>query len=173
MAWLLNDMILTHIFAYIYAGLALILSLHCLTSLQQPQLIWKRFGFSQLSFLLAIYFINTESVTGIFMYSISALPCWICGYVALRGLANVDMKIYNGFYGTAKYRATLFFVAFIGLSGLPFTTAFWAEDILIAEIILINPPILIMTTTTLMLNGLIVARILVKTFWGFPTYVEA
>lgn len=172
LAWLFNDIVLNHIFAYIYAGIALILSLNCLTSLEQPQLIWKRFGFSQMAFLIAIFFINQESMIGIYLYTLSALPCWICGFFALRGLAHVDMKIYNGFYGIEKYRVTLIFIAFIGLSGLPFTTAFWAEDILIAEIILINPPILFMTTTTLMLNGLIVARVLVKTFWGFPAYTE-
>lgn len=171
-AWSLNDLTLTHIMAYLYGGIALILSLNCISSLKQPQLIWKRFGFAQLSFLLSIYFINPQSMTGIVLYIISAIPCWLCGYLALRGLTDVDMKIYNGFYGIAKYRATLFFIAFIGLSGLPFTTAFWAEDILIAEIILINPPLLIMTTATLTLNGLIAARILVKTFWGFPTYVK-
>lgn len=172
-AWLLNDLAFTHLLAYFYAAVALIVALNCLTSLEQPQKIWNRFGLSQAAFLIAIYAINPESMTGVFLYLLSALPCWLCGFFALNGLANVDMKIYNGVYGTAKYRATLFLVAFVGLSGLPFTTAFWAEDILIAEIILINPPILILTTITLMLNGLIAARILVKTFWGFPTYIEA
>lgn len=171
-AWLLNDLTLTHIMAYIYGGIALLLSLYCISSLQHPLFIWKRFALAQLSFLLSVYFINPQSMTGIVLYIISAIPCWICGYFALRGLTGIDMKIYNGFYGIAKYRATLFFISFIGFSGLPFTTAFWAEDILIAEIILINPPLLIMTTTTLTLNGLIVVRILTKTFWGFPTYIK-
>lgn len=169
-AWHAGDMDPKHMLAYLYGGIGLILSLACLTSLKQPMSIWKRFGIAQLAFLLSVYFINSESLVGIVMYTVSALPCWLCGFFSLRGIADIDMKIYNGLYVTARNRATFFFIAFIGLSGLPFTTTFWAEDILIAEIITINPPILIMTTISLMLNGLIVARIMIKTFWGFPTY---
>lgn len=170
--WLSSDFVFVHIMAYFYAAISVILSFNCLVSLKHPVLIWTRFLFAQISFLLSIYFTNADSYVGIILYMASIIPCWLIGFYSLRGLKNIDMKIFNGLYLTAKNRETLFFISFIGFSGMPFTTAFWAEDILIAEIIMKNPLILVMTTTSLMLNGLIVARILVKTFWGFPTYSE-
>jgi NADH:ubiquinone oxidoreductase subunit 5 (subunit L)/multisubunit Na+/H+ antiporter MnhA subunit len=171
-AWELQHLHTHQIFAYLLAGLSIVMALRCLVSLRHPNIIWKQFLLVQVSFLLAVYLINPHSINGILLYIFSVIPCWVCGYFALKDLGSVDMKIYNGLYVIAPKNETLFFIAFIGISGLPFTTTFWAEDMLIAEIILQDSSILVLTTLGLMLNGLITARILVKTFWGFPTYIQ-
>ncbi len=158
--------------AYVFAILDVSLSAHCLLSLKHPKIIWRNLFFAQMAFILSIYLIDFQGHLGILLYLFTIIPCWLLGYFVLKDLESPNMKIYNGFYVLKPMKAHLMFIVFIGFSGLPFTTVFWAEDILLGEIFLVEPIILILTTVSLMLNGLIAARILAKVFWGFPTQSE-
>lgn len=169
---ILSSYKLNQIFAYVFASLDVLISAQCLLSLRHPKYIWRKFLFAQFAFLISIYLVNPESLTGVWLYCITIIPCWLMGYWALKDFETPNMKIYNGYFVIAPHKAHVMFLAFIGFSGLPLTTVFWAEDILLGEIFLLEPVILILTTLSLMFNGLIVARILSKTFWGFPSYVK-
>lgn len=163
----------THLcLAYIFAFLDIFISLHCLLSLKHPKYIWRNLLLAQLAFVLSIYLIDFHGTLGIMMYLLTILPCWLLGYFVLKDLEGLNMKIFNGYYVLNPSKAHLMFIVFIGFSGLPFTTVFWAEDLLLGQIFLVEPVILGLTTFSLMLNGLIVARILTKSFWGFPTQTE-
>jgi NADH-quinone oxidoreductase subunit L len=154
--------------AHIFAILDLILSLICIFSLKHPLKIWKFFILAQISFVLANYFHDPEQLQGIGLYLLSAIPCLSLGYFALAKLPTIDLTKYNGLHNHFPFAYKLMLVAFVGLAGYPFSTIFWAEDIIFAEILLEAPSILMMTAISLMLNGLIIGKILVKTFWGHP-----
>ncbi len=154
--------------AHLFAILNLFLSLHCILSLKHPLKIWRVFIFAQFSFVLANFFHDPHNLVGIKLYLLSALPCLTIGYMALSKIPQISLKRYNGLHNHYSNEYRLILISFIGLAGYPFTTIFWAEDIIFAEIVLEAPSILFMSATSLMLNGFIIGKILVKTFWGHP-----
>jgi NADH-quinone oxidoreductase subunit L len=159
----------THILAHLFAIGDLLLSIICIFSLKHPKKIWAMFITAQVCFILANLFHDPNNYHGILLYSVSAIPCLLLGLIALMKLPAITLKKYNGLYQSHHLSYRLFIIAFIGVSGYPMTSIFWAEDILFAEILLTAPSILLMTALSLMLNGFIAGKILVKTFWGFPS----
>ncbi|MBL7664123.1 MAG: hypothetical protein JNM93_03235 [Bacteriovoracaceae bacterium] len=163
----------THqVVAYMLGLLDLVLSASCLTSLKNPNTIWNRFLATQILFMASAFIFKAHSYHGVILYSISAIPCWVLGKYALMQFTNVDMKKFNGLYITNPKKSNLFFIAFLGMSGFPFFTTFWGEDVIFAEMLLEGPVLLTMTALSMMFNGLISARILTKVFWGFPSYIK-
>jgi NADH:ubiquinone oxidoreductase subunit 5 (subunit L)/multisubunit Na+/H+ antiporter MnhA subunit len=159
----------THILAHLFAIGDLLISIICIFSLKHPKKIWLMFISAQISFILANLFHDSNNYHGILLYSVSAIPCLALGYIALNKLPPITLKKYNGLFHSHHLSYRLFMMAFIGLSGYPITSIFWAEDIIFAEILLTAPSILLMTALSLMLNGFIAGKILVKTYWGFPS----
>ncbi len=134
-----------------------------------PIKIWKFFTIAQLMFILTNISHNPENFHGVYLYLFSALPLMLLGFYALNSLPkDMTLKRYNGLYQEKKFSYQLFMMCFLGLSGYPFTSIFWSEEILFAELLTDSPGILFFTTISIMLNGLIVGRVLVKTFWGYP-----
>jgi len=155
-------------FAHLFAGLNLFLSILCILSLKHPLTIWRIFILAQVSFVLANYLYDPHNLEGISLFMLSAIPCLLIGYIALSKIPKINLKKYNGLHNYYFNEYRLIIIAFVGLAGYPFTTIFWAEDIIFAEIVLSSPSILFMSALSLMLNGFIVGKILVKTFWGHP-----
>ena len=159
------------VMAYTLSALDLFLSFNCLMSLERPHRIWNKFLIAQFLFFASAFLFEYDNMEAIFIYAASALPCWYLGKIALSHLQNVDMKKYNGLHIVEPKKTLYFLISFVGLSGLPFTTTFWAEEIIFSEMLRHAPALLIITCISLTLNGLISARILVKTFWGFPSHI--
>jgi hypothetical protein len=158
--------------SYILGVFCLFISAHCLSSLENPGKIWNKFLFAQICFLGSSFMLKGNTYHGVILYSLTAIPCWIIGRYALTGFQNIDMKKFNGLYVLNPTKEFLFLIAFLGISGFPLFTTFWAEDIIFTEIILDGPVLLTITALSLMLNGLVSARILTKVFWGFPSYIK-
>lgn len=158
--------------SYSFAFLDLIITLRCLSSDSQPIKIWYKFGLAQICFFLSVYIFNSDSIHGIILFSYSAAPAWILGWFSLKNLPQIDMHKYNGLYSIRPRQSLMYFISFVVLTGLPFSTTFWGEDIIFNEIFLSAPILLVTTALSIMLNGLLTVRILVKTFWGFPEVIK-
>jgi len=158
--------------AHIIGSLDLGLCLYCLISNDPPRKIWNIFFLSMISFISSNLIFSEHAGAGVLLYTLGAAPCWILGYVALRKIPPVPLYRYNGLYSQYTREYYLFLLAFIGLAGYPFTTIFWAEDVLFGELLTEAPLLLVFTALSMVLNGFIGARLLVKIFWGFPSYTK-
>jgi len=158
--------------AHIIGSLDLGLCLYCLISNDPPRKIWNIFFLSMISFISSNLIFSEHAGAGVLLYTLGAAPCWILGYVALRKFPPVPLYRYNGLYSQYTREYYLFLLAFIGLAGYPFTTIFWAEDVLFGELLTEAPLLLVFTALSMVLNGFIGARLLVKIFWGFPSYTK-
>lgn len=158
--------------AYFFACMAVFFSLKSLVSLKHPSFIWNMFLAMQVCLSLSYLFFNLEAWHGLFFYLISVIPCWILGKMGLRNFEDIEMTKFNGLYVTAPRNFLFFMIAFIGVSGFPFTTSFWGEDLILGELFKESMILCILFGFLMMMNGLISARILVKTFWGFPSRIN-
>lgn len=156
--------------AHTLGSLDLAICLYCLISNDPPKKIWNIFLLSMITFISSNLIFSDHPGAGVLLYTIGAAPCWILGYVALRKIPSVPLYRYNGLYSLYTREYYLFLLAFIGLSGYPFTTIFWAEDVLFGELLTEAPLLLVLTALSMVLNGFIGARLMVKIFWGFPSY---
>jgi NADH-quinone oxidoreductase subunit L len=156
------------IFAYLLAIIGLFNSFYCLLSLDSPPKTWNRFLFSLLAFIFSHFIYDWHLYQGPLLFAISALPCWVLGWFSLKNFGHLRLTKYNGLTSTHQLSYRLFMIAFLGLAGYPFTTIFWAEDLIFDEILLNAPVLLFLSAIYLTLNGFIAGRIMVKTYWGFP-----
>lgn len=155
--------------AHILGAVNLALCLYCLVSYEPPKKIWNLFLLSIIFFIASNLVLSNQAFSGVLLYTIGAVPCWVLGYIALRKIPHVPLYRYNGLYSLHTREYYLFLLAFVGLSGYPFTTIFWAEDVLFGELLTDAPLLLAFTALSMVLNGFIGARLLVKIFWGFPS----
>ena len=155
-------------FAHFIAVTDLLICLYCLSSYESPKKIWNYFIVAQVLFISANFVFDSHTLGGIQLYALSAIPLCLLGWWALRPFGTIKLTRFHGLSQKSRSHYYAFFIAFIGLSGYPFTSIFWAEDILFAETMLKAPLLVALTSLSLTLNGLICARLLIKTFWGFP-----
>jgi NADH-quinone oxidoreductase subunit L len=163
----------TQQFSYLLAAIDFIISLYCLTSTGSAKRIWGLFLIAQLCFISSSFLFDYHHMgTGILFYTLSAIPGWLCGYLALNGLPDLPMTNFHGLTHLNPKRTTFFMISMIILTGLPFSTTFWGEDLIFGELIGHAPVLLFFTSISIMMNGLISVRILTKVFWGHPAFVK-
>ena len=165
-----QDSTLRERLAHFIAAADLLICLYCLSAYESPTRIWNMFLLAQLLFISANFVFDAHTLGGIQLYALSAIPLCFMGWWALRPFSEIRLTRFHGLSQRYRKRYLVFFVAFVGLSGYPFTSIFWAEDILFAETLLKAPFLVALTALSLTLNGLICARLLIKTFWGFPEW---
>lgn len=158
-----------YLVAHVLGAIDLILCLYCFTSEASTKRIWNIFLLSILAFISSNALITGTTSGSIWLYAFGAFPSWLLGKVALQLVPNVPMFRYNGLFRHYPLSYYLFLLAFIGLSGYPLTSIFWAEDLLFAELLDKAPVLLVLSVMSLSFNGFICARLLAKIYWGFPS----
>jgi hypothetical protein len=169
MAWKLDHLHWHQITAYMTSFLALALAVQCLTSSARPRDIWNKFGLGIVLILTAPLFYAPTNYWGTLLYAFSAVPGWFLGQYALKGTSLANLQYFNGLNRIGAKKTRTFILTLIILSGLPFSTTFIGEDILLAEFIALGPWMLTIILATFTINGLVCARLLCKVFFGYPS----
>lgn len=152
--------------AHLLAAADLVLCTLCVLETRSAQTNWKRFGLAQLLFVAAMLTYNIRHPEAILVYAAVALPLWALGERALAAVAPGPLYSFAGQRWQHPRAYRIFLICFIGIAAYPLTPLFWAEDMLFSDLLERAPSLLILSTLSLLCNGIVVGRTLVKVFWG-------
>jgi NADH:ubiquinone oxidoreductase subunit 5 (subunit L)/multisubunit Na+/H+ antiporter MnhA subunit len=146
--------------------MSLFFSLRALFVQQDPFLSLVELTLSLTLDILSIYLGDRNSINGIKIFLISVIPASFFGLYVTYFYRGHNLQDYHAEGSDHPTHANIFLVVFMVLSGMPVSSAFFGEDIIIEELIMHSLFMAFSTTMSLMLNGLICVRIYTKLFMG-------
>lgn len=116
--------------------------------------------------MLSVYLVDHHFMTGAILYAASVFPAAILGLVICHKYRHMDLRDYHAQGTVHTVHANLYLVSFMVLAGMPVSTAFFGEDVILEDLIARSLPMACFTSLSLMLNGLICVRIYTRIFMG-------
>ncbi len=149
--------------AFLYSLRSLIFSQNAFSSMMEM-------SFSIILLMVASYIIDPHNFHGISIYMVSTFPALLFGtWIAFR-FRGLDLRNYHAMGTQRPVSANLYFICFMIIAGMPVSTAFVGEDVLLEEIINYSHFIAGITTLCLMISGLVCVKIFTRVFMGRPIY---
>jgi formate hydrogenlyase subunit 3/multisubunit Na+/H+ antiporter MnhD subunit len=97
---------------------------------------------------------------------IPILPALIIALITVYPFRELQLQYFHSQGQAHPIRANIYLMCFMIISGMPLSSAFFGEDIILAKLIETSYPLAIFTSLSLMMNGLICVRIYVRLFMG-------
>lgn len=145
---------------------SLYFSLRALLYQYDPYLSLRDLALSLLLDMVSMYAIDHHSLNSVKMFMISVLPALLTGLFILRSYRYLNLRDFHAEGTNHPLHANLFLLVFMVLSGMPISTAFFGEDLILEELIRNSTLMAFFTMVSLMLNGLICVRIYTRIFMG-------
>lgn len=116
--------------------------------------------------MTSMYVVDHHSLNSIIMFMISVLPALATGLIIMYSYRNRNLREFHAEGTNHPLHANLFLLVFMILSGMPVSTAFFGEDLILEKLIENSALMAFFTMVSLMLNGLICIRIYGRIFMG-------
>lgn len=152
-----------------FALAMIILSFWGLGERQRPFRMWHCISLSCALASAAVLATGTASIEDIFIHLFGILPCWIGGVLSLRHLRiprTIDLRQHLGLADQRIRASFAFFLAVIGISGFPITSAFLGEDLLLHHALGNQLWLAAAISFTFVLNGISAMRLYLKLCLG-------
>lgn len=160
-----------HLFTDILSSLSLLYSAQALFVHRSAFKALGALGISLLCDMASIYTVIPGALHGIWLYMLPILPALIIALIVVHPFRELQLQYFHSQGQSHPTRANIFLLCFMIISGMPITTAFFGEDIILAKLIETSYPMAIFTSLSLMMNGLICVRIYVRLFMGRPVAI--
>jgi NADH-quinone oxidoreductase subunit L len=145
--------------------------IHSIRALVIDHDAFRSMGEMSLSILLMMgcaYLVDHHNLLGIKTYMFSTGPALLVGTLICAKFKNYDMRNYHALGTLNSAEANTFLVCFMVIAGMPISTAFVGEDILIEELISHSHLMAALMTLCLMVSGLVCVKIYTRLFMGRP-----
>jgi NADH-quinone oxidoreductase subunit L len=116
--------------------------------------------------LISFAFIDHHALTTITDYLYPVLPAILTVLGISYLFKDKDVRHFHGEGSKHTVKANLFFISFMVISGMPISSAFVAEDIILESLVEHRPILAVMTLLILMLVGIILSKVYVRLFMG-------
>lgn len=117
---------------------------------------------------LSAYTLEPHSFASVITYLTPVMPSLIIGLVMMWNFRDKVLITFHGLGTAHPFQANLFMVCFLILSGMPVTTAFVGEDMLLEELLKHSATVTAMVSFCLMTSGLVCVKIYSRLFMGRP-----
>ncbi len=125
---------------------------------------------SVIMLLIGTYLVDPHHLNGIMSYAISIVPALMIVLGISYKFRNCNIRNFHALGTDHAFLANLFLISFMILAGMPISTAFMGEDIILEEIINYSHLMAALTTVCLTISGLVFVRIYSKLFMGRPNF---
>jgi NADH-quinone oxidoreductase subunit L len=150
-------------------GIGLALALRSLLIHQSPFFSILEYSLSVVIIMWAAFIINPHHFEGVKIYLVSIFPALLVASFVSYRFKHHSMLSFHALGTKNQFLANLFFISFLIISGMPVSTAFIGEDILLEEIISYSHLLASFTTIILTIGGFIGLRIYSRLFMGRPS----
>jgi NADH-quinone oxidoreductase subunit L len=155
-----------HLLTDILSSLSLLYSAQALFVHRSAFKALGALGISLLCDMASIYTVIPSASFGISLYMIPILPALIIALITVYPFRELQLQYFHSQGQAHPIRANIYLMCFMIISGMPLSSAFFGEDIILAKLIETSYPLAIFTSLSLMMNGLICVRIYVRLFMG-------
>jgi formate hydrogenlyase subunit 3/multisubunit Na+/H+ antiporter MnhD subunit len=122
--------------------------------------------------MLSILLIDTHAIVGIKIFLLSVVPAQILGLYICSHYRHLSLRDFHAMGTAHPLHGNLFLISFMILAGMPISTAFFGEDIILEELINHSLYMSFATTLSLMMYGLICVRIYTRIFMGSRSLIH-
>lgn len=123
--------------------------------------------------MLSVFLIDSHAVVGIQIFLLSVVPAQILGLYITSHYRHLSLRDFHAMGTEHPLHGNLFLIVFMVLAGMPISTAFFGEDIILEELINHSLFMAVGTTLSLMMNGLICVRIYTRIFMGSRSLIHS
>lgn len=103
-------------------------------------------------------------------YLLPTLPALLVVVFVSYFFRSKDLRYFHGEGTHHSLLANAFFLSFLVLSGMPVSSAFVSEDILLETLVEHQPILAVLTLMVLMMIGIILSKIYTRVFMGRPSF---
>ena len=119
--------------------------------------------------LLSFSRVHAHSLEIITDYLLPTLPALIVVLSVSYVFRHKDLRYYHGEGTKHSWLANGFFLSFLVLSGMPVSSAFVSEDVLLETLVEHQPILAVLTLVVMMLIGIVLSKIYTRIFMGRPS----
>ncbi len=161
-----------HRWPWILSSISLLYSMRALFYQTDPFHSMIDLSISLAMDMLSIVLIDTHAIIGIKIFLLSVIPAQILGLYICSHYRHLSLREFHAMGTAHPLHGNLFLVSFMILAGMPISTAFFGEDIILEELINHSLYMSFATTISLMMNGLICVRIYTRIFMGSRSLIH-
>jgi NADH:ubiquinone oxidoreductase subunit 5 (subunit L)/multisubunit Na+/H+ antiporter MnhA subunit len=155
---------------FLFLLIALILVLKSFTARLHTRMGWLMLIMSHFWVALAIVFNENSGLHEVYFYIGGVVVAGIAGYLTLSKLKslenNIDLDQFHGHVYKHPKLALIFLLCCLGLSGFPITPTFLGKDLILSHIHKNQIVLALITTLSLIIEGLAIIRIYARVFLG-------
>jgi NADH-quinone oxidoreductase subunit L len=155
-----------HLLTDILSSLSLLYSAQALFVHRNAFRALLALGISLICDIASIYSVVPAAEFGIILYMLPVIPALIVALICVYPFRELQLQYFHSQGQAHPIRANIYLFCFLIISGMPISSAFFGEDILLGKLIMTSYPLAIFTSLSLMMNGLICVRIYVRLFMG-------
>lgn len=168
MIFLWSGPIYEHTLSYFLISLALFFSFKSIFYNHRPFQAMRDFSISLICWVSSTYLLDHHLMHSLEAYLVPVLPFLIMALVISWNFRKYDLRNYHALGTKHTLQANLFMICFMVLSGMPVSTAFVGEDMLLEELLHHSSAMTALIAICLMVNGLLFVKIYGRLFMGRP-----
>ncbi len=134
-----------------------------------PFLAMRDLSLGLVGCMITVYLLGPHDLALIEAYMIPITPFLLAAIIISWIFRKCDLRIYHALGTAHTLKANIFMVCFMILAGMPISTAFIGEDMLLENLLHHSPLITGFITVCLLINGLLCVKIYSRLFMGRPT----
>lgn len=154
------------VFSVLLALMSVYFALKSIFFHHRPFSAMRDFSFSLLGCMFSVYLLNKQLLHSIEAYILPVTPFLVLALIICWQFRNHDLRNFHALGTKHALAANVFMICFMVLSGMPVTTAFIGEDMLLEELLKHSSLITALIALCLMINGLLFAKIYSRLFMG-------
>ncbi len=154
------------VFSVLFALMSVYFALKSIFFHHKPFSAMRDFSLSLIGCMVSVYLLNKQLLHSIEAYFLPVTPFLILALIICRQFRNHDLRNFHALGTKHALAANVFMICFMVLSGMPVTTAFIGEDMLLEELLKHSSLITALIALCLMINGLLFAKIYSRLFMG-------
>lgn len=162
--WLVRDEIN---YSFNLGLIALLFSIKALVH-NRPFVATMNLSASLIGCMVATYLVGPHLLHSIEAYFFPIIPFLLAALFISWKFRDYDLSSYHALGTTNTFSANTFMISLMVLAGMPITTAYVGEDMLIEGLILHAPLLAALVTLCFMINGLLCVKIYSRLFMGRP-----
>jgi formate hydrogenlyase subunit 3/multisubunit Na+/H+ antiporter MnhD subunit len=120
--------------------------------------------------LISFSKIHDHSLAIISDYLFPVLPAMFVIVIVSYLFRSKDLRYYHGEGTKHSWLANAFFLSFLVISGMPVSSAFVSEDILLETLVEHRPILAVLTLLVMMMIGIILSKMYTRIFMGRPSF---
>lgn len=155
--------------ALMFAIGSLFFSLRSIWVHHNPFLAMRDLALGLIGCMISVYLLGPHDLVLIEAYMLPVTPFLIAALVISWLFRKFDLRVYHALGSAHTHKANVFMICFMVLAGMPISTAFIGEDMLLENLLHHSPLITGLITLCLLINGLLCVKIYSRLFMGRPT----